>query len=207
MAAVYLIDDEARTRTALARLLRTLGYTVQEYDSAIDFLAAPLPESGCIVLDVHMPALSGLDLQERLSAQGCRLPIVFLTGQGDIRMSVRAIKGGAEDFLTKPVSREVLTDAIGRALERGARDLADTQARQARNERLARLSGREREVAFLLAQGRLNKQVAAELGTTERTVKAHRSSIMAKLEIRSAAELARLLDGAASAPGQETRHP
>lgn len=191
---LYLVDDDLGFRTALARLLRALGHTVQEYDSAQDFLAAPPPASGCLLLDVHMPGLSGLDLQARLLALGSRLPVIFITGQGDIPMSVRAMKAGAEDFLTKPIGRAALSEAIERALASGERMEAEAALREARERQLGRLSVREREVALLLAKGYLNKQVAAALGTTERTVKAHRSRIMEKLGIRSAVELVRLID-------------
>jgi FixJ family two-component response regulator len=193
---LYLVDDDQGFRTALARLLRALGHTVQEHDSAQDFLAAPAPAPGCLLLDVHMPGLSGLDLQARLAALGSRLPVIFITGQGDIPMSVRAIKAGAEDFLTKPIGRAALNEAIERALASGARMEAEAALRDARERQLERLSVREREVALLLAKGYLNKQVAAALGTTERTVKAHRSRIMEKLGIRSAVELVRLIDQA-----------
>jgi FixJ family two-component response regulator len=193
---LHVVDDDMGFRTALARLLRTLGHTVQEYDSAQDFLAVRAPAPGCLLLDVHMPGLSGLDLQARMAAGGTSLPIIFITGQGDIPMSVRAIKAGAEDFLTKPVGRVALGEAIARALARAAQAQAEAALNQARGQRLARLSCREREVALLLAEGWLNKQVAAALGTTERTIKAHRSRIMEKLEIRSVVELARLLDEA-----------
>ncbi|MGX9221950.1 response regulator transcription factor (plasmid) [Massilia varians] len=172
------------------------AHSVQEYDSAQAFLAVPAPAPGCLLLDVHMPGLSGLELQARLAAHGNRLPVIFITGQGDIPMSVRAIKAGAEDFLTKPVGRVALGEAIAHALARAAQSEAEAAAHQAREQQLAQLSGRERQVALLLARGCLNKQVAAALGTTERTVKAHRSRIMKKLGIRSAVELARLLDQA-----------
>lgn len=193
---LHLVDDDLGFRTALARLLRALGHTVQEYGCAQEFLAVAHPATGCLLLDVHMPGLSGLELQAHLVARGESLPVIFLTGQGDIPMSVRAIRAGAEDFLTKPVGRRELGEAIERALARAARASAERAQREAHAQRLARLSGREHEVALLLARGWLNKQVAAALGTTERTVKAHRSRIMEKLAIRSAVELARLLDQA-----------
>lgn len=201
---LHLVDDDLGFRSALARLLRTLGHTVQEYDNAREFLATPAPAAGCLLLDVHMPELSGLELQAHLATLDNCLPVIFITGHGDIPMSVRAIKAGAEDFLTKPVSRVVLSEAIERALARGAQAMADAARRQAREQQLGRLSSREREVALLLAEGQLNKQVAAALGTTERTIKAHRSRIMEKLEIRSAVELARLLDQAAPAVKRDT---
>jgi two-component system response regulator FixJ len=192
---LHLVDDDQGFRTALARLLRTLGHTVQEYGNAQDFLAADNHAPGCLLLDVHMPGLSGLELQSQLTARDDLLPVIFITGRGDIAMSVRAIRGGAEDFLTKPIGRIALAEAIARALARSAQAQAALALQQGRMAQLARLSSREREVAILLGQGRLNKQVAAVLGTTERTVKAHRSRIMEKLGIRSIAELVRVLDG------------
>jgi FixJ family two-component response regulator len=193
---LHLVDDDLGFRTALARLLRTLGHAVQEYGNALEFLAVADPAPGCLLLDVHMPGLSGLELQSQLKAFGDRLPVIFITGQGDIQMSVRAIKAGAEDFLTKPIGRIALSEAIARALARSVQAQDALALRHAHEAQLARLSSREREVAILLAEGRLNKQVAAVLGTTERTVKAHRGRIMEKLGIRSVAELVRLLDRA-----------
>jgi two-component system, LuxR family, response regulator FixJ len=194
MPVLHLVDDD-RAFAARSRLLRTLGHTVQEYANAQDFLAAPEHAAGCLLLDVHMPGLSGLELQARLAMHGDRLPVIFLTGQGDLPMSVRAIKAGAEDFLTKPVGRVALGEAIARALARSTQAQADSALRQAREAQLARLGSREHEVARLLTQGRLNKQVAAVLGTTERTIKAHRGRIMEKLGIRTVVELARIVDG------------
>lgn len=191
---LHLVDDDDEFRTALARLLRTLGHQVAEYDNAQAFLDAAPGGPGCVLLDVYMPGISGMGLQAMMVEKGITLPIIFITGHGDIPMSVHAVKAGAEDFLTKPVSRSVLTGAIQSALERDARERAAAATRQQESGRLALLTARERQVATLLAQGKLNKQVAAELGTTERTVKAHRGSIMGKLGIRSVAELARLLD-------------
>jgi two-component system response regulator FixJ len=187
---LHLVDDDLGFRTALARLLRTLGHTVQEYGNAQDFLEVDHHAPGCLLLDMHMPGLSGLELQAQLAPLGDLLPVIFITGRGDIPMSVRAIRAGAEDFLTKPIGRVALADAIARGARQSAQAL-----QQSRMDQLARLSSREREVALLLGQGRLNKQVAAVLGTTERTVKAHRSRIMEKLGIRSIAELVRVLDG------------
>lgn len=193
---VHLVDDDDRLRTALARLLRTLGRSVCEYASAEAFLAAAPQGPGCVVLDVRMPERSGLELQAEMAHRQLTLPIVFLTGHGDIAMSVQALRAGAEDFLTKPVGRAALTVAIDRALARDARQREATARQQARTARLARLTPREREVAALLVEGQLNKQVAFMLGTTERTVKAHRASIMDKLGVRSLAELVRLWDEA-----------
>ena len=192
---IYLVDDDERLRTALARLLCVQGYAVVAFESAEAFLAAAPQGPGCLLLDVRMPQRSGLELQAEMARHGLTLPIVFLTGHGDIAMSVRALRAGAEDFLTKPVSRMALSAAIERALLRDARQRGVAAARAARAQRLALLSPREREVAGLLVEGQLNKQVAFALGTTERTIKAHRASIMKKLALRSLADLVRLWDG------------
>jgi two-component system, LuxR family, response regulator FixJ len=193
---LHVVDDDTRLRAALGRLLRTLGHEVVEYDSAEAFLAAGPTGPGCVLLDVRMPQSSGLQLQAEMQRRGLDLPIVFLTGHGDIPMSVQALRQGAEDFLTKPVSREALVAAIDRALQRDARQREAATAREALAARLARLTPREREVVALLVDGQLNKQVAFALGTTERTIKAHRASIMDKLGVRSLAELVRLWDAA-----------
>ncbi|MDP3925757.1 MAG: response regulator [Hydrogenophaga sp.] len=196
---IYLVDDDERLRAALVRLLRTLGHAVVDFNSAEAFLAAAPHGPGCLLLDVRMPQRSGLELQAEMARHGLTQPIVFLTGHGDIAMSVQALRAGAEDFLTKPVSRVALSSAIKRALLRDAQQRDVAAARAARAQRLARLSPREREVACLLVEGQLNKQVAFALGTTERTIKAHRASIMHKLALRSLAELVRLWDGVAGA--------
>jgi two-component system, LuxR family, response regulator FixJ len=192
---IYLVDDDERLRAALVRLLRTLGHAVADFNSAEAFLAAAPQGPGCLLLDVRMPQRSGLELQAEMARHGLGLPIVFLTGHGDIAMSVRALRAGAEDFLTKPVGRSALSAAIERALLRDAQQRDVAAARAAREQRLAQLSPREREVARLLVEGQLNKQVAFALGTTERTIKAHRASIMHKLALRSLADLVRLWDG------------
>jgi FixJ family two-component response regulator len=188
---VHLVDDDMSFRTALARLLRTYGYDVETYRSAGEFLKRR-PDGNipsCILLDAQMPGLSGPELQERLAKLGSTLPIIFLTGHGDIPMSVRAIKAGAEDFLTKPVSKDALFDAIGRAMGSysATRD-RDAQLRCLRI-RVGTLTPREKEVYELVVQGKLNKQIAFDLGTTERTIKAHRHKVMEKTQVRSLAEL------------------
>lgn len=187
---VHIVEDDASIRAALARLLGAAGYTVHTYDSASAFLATLNDErGGCILLDVDMPGMSGVELQERLGLANCLLPIVFLTGQGDIATSVRTIKAGAEDFLCKPVEVEPLIDAIERALARYRQQAGALSHRRALARRFNSLTAREREVFELLITGALNKQVADKLGNTERTVKAHRRSIMDKLGVRSVAEL------------------
>ncbi len=193
MDTVFLVDDDPAVRTALSRVLREAGWQVEAFDSAEAFLARPDREAaGCLVLDVTMPGLGGLALQSRLREQGQALPIVFLTGQGDIPMSVQAIKAGATDFLTKPVTSQALESAVRAAIEH------DTAARSARagiealEARLATLTPREREVLTALAKGRLNKQIAADLGIVEQTVKFHRARIMERMQAHTVAELMHL---------------
>jgi len=186
---VHIVDDDVAFRTAIARLLQAAGYRVALYESGDQLLARPpSAEPGCILLDVRMDGLSGLELQERLSDRGVILPIVFLTGYGDIPSSVRAIKAGAEDFLSKPVSRETLLGAVTRALVR-CEKARDAQIHlTALRALIETLTPRESEVFALVVRGRLNKQIAHQLGTSERTIKAHRHSIMEKLRVHSLAE-------------------
>jgi FixJ family two-component response regulator len=187
---IHIVDDDASLRTALTRLVRSAGYAVQAHDSAASFLAAPLEEQpGCILLDVHMPGLSGLQLQDHLAAQGSTLPIVFLSGEANIAMSVRAIKAGADDFLSKPVASEDLFQAIEAAVQRYHSAAQGHAELRALGERLHSLTPREHEVFVLVVQGLLNKQIAWELGNTERTVKEHRRSVMEKMGADSLAEL------------------
>jgi FixJ family two-component response regulator len=188
---IHVIDDDAALCTALGRLLRACGHTVELYDSATAYLerAAPATEPGCIVLDVDLPGLSGPQLQARLASDGAALPIVFLTANGSISMGVRAMRDGAEDFLTKPVTKDALLEAVGRALERSAREQARLTALAALRVRFGRLTARENEVLALLIRGQINKQIAHAHGTTERTIKAHRASIMEKTQAGSLADL------------------
>ena len=197
-ARVHIVDDDDSFRTAMARRLKNAGYEVAVYPSAQDLLDR-LPnenESGCILLDVRIPGLSGPELQDRLSELGSTLPIVFLSGYADVQTTVRAIKGGAEDFLTKPVSSEDLFAAIERALAhqlaaRGPRDKLDSVRAH-----IAKLTPREREVFELVVRGNTNKQVGKLLGTTERTIKAHRHRVMEKMQVQSLAELVSLAERA-----------
>jgi FixJ family two-component response regulator len=173
--------------------LRTCGYDVIEYRSAQQFLNSP-PEmrSGCILLDVRMPDVTGLQLQKRLAEMGSILPIVFLSGHGDIPISVEAMKAGAEDFLSKPVSKKALVDAVARALDRYA-TMHEGELRQKELRALeSGLTPRERQVFLLVIKGKQNKQIAHELGATERTIKAHRQKVMSKLRVRSVVELTRI---------------
>jgi RNA polymerase sigma factor (sigma-70 family) len=195
---VHVVDDDASFRTAIERRLRKAGYEVATYPTAQDLLDL-LPdesESGCILLDVRIPGLSGPELQSRLRELGSTLPIVFLTGYADVQTTVRTIKAGAEDFLTKPVSSEDLLAAVERALAhhqatRGQRDRLD-----AVRAHIATLTPREREVFELVIRGKTNKQVGKVLGTTERTIKAHRHRVMEKMQVQSLAELVSLAERA-----------
>jgi FixJ family two-component response regulator len=188
---VHVVDDDASFRTAIERRLKKAGYVVATYPSAQQLLDR-LPddnEPGCILLDVQIPGLSGPELQGRLAEVGSTLPIVFLTGHADTQTTVRTIKAGAEDFLTKPVPSELLLQAIERALARhnvvrGQRSRLDEVRAH-----IAALTPRERQVFELVVRGKINKQIAHELGTTERTVKAHRQQVMEKAKVRSLAEL------------------
>ena len=189
---VYLLDDEPEMRKALTRLLRAQGLAVQSFASARELLAqAPPRGPACLVLDVAMPEMDGLQVQERLRERGIDLPIVFLTGRGDIPMSVRALKAGAEDFLTKPVDGADLLRAIRAALQRGADRRTRSDDLAALRERLALLTPREREVLGHVIAGKLNKQIAAALGTGEQNVKVHRGRLMRKLGLKSVADLVR----------------
>jgi FixJ family two-component response regulator len=187
---IHVVDDDASFRAAIARLLAASGYHVALYNSASDLLEKlPGGEPGCILLDVKMSGLNGPQLQERLREIGHKLPIVFLTGHGDVPTSVRAIKAGAEDFLTKPVPKKDLLAAIERALNR-YEEIRDHDNRIAALQSLvSRLTPREKEVFALVVRGKLNKQIAHELDIAERTIKAHRQQIMEKCEVQSLAEL------------------
>ncbi len=202
---VFLVDDDPGVLRALTRMMTAHGWNVAAFESAEAFLAATPPEvSGCLVLDVNLPGLDGLSLQAALSARAGALPIIFLTGAGDIPMSVRAMKAGASDFLTKPVSAEALVAAVRAALATAASSLSSLAAEAELQARFARLTPREREVLMAIAAGRLNKQIAGDLGIVEQTVKFHRARLMERMEARTVAELmhiaARLGIGADSGP-------
>jgi FixJ family two-component response regulator len=190
---VHIVDDDDAARKGTDRLLAAAGYETRTYASAREFLSALGPDmSGCVVLDVQLPDQHGLEVQLALSERGVPLPIVFMTGHGEIPDTVRAIQRGAVDFLTKPVDGQVLIDAVSRAL---AQDVASRAARahqQVLRTRYERLTPREREVFLHLISGQLNKQVAADLQITERTIKLHRAKVFEKLEVSSMAEMARL---------------
>ncbi|MGY4284228.1 FixJ family two-component response regulator [Bradyrhizobium sp. LM2.7] len=188
---VHVIDDDASFRTAVERRLKLAGYDVETYSSAQQLLDR-LPDAetpGCILLDVQMPGLSGLELQSRLIERGSTLPIVFVTGYADTSTTVRAVKAGAEDFLVKPASSEQLIDAIERAIARYESARHQHSELGSFRRLVATLTPRERQVFNLIIRGKINKQIAFELGTTERTVKAHRHQVMEKMQVHSFAEL------------------
>jgi FixJ family two-component response regulator len=187
---IHVVDDDPSFGTAIAELLKACGYRVALHSSAMQLLAAPLgSEPACILLDVQMPGVDGPQLQARLSELGHRLPIVFLTGHGDIPTSVQAIKAGAEDFLTKPVGKDKLLQVIERALAHGAQTRAEDHRLASLRLLIARLTPRERDVFDLLVRGKPHKQIAYALGTTERTIKMHRHNLMQKCRVQSLADL------------------
>ena len=192
---VFIVDDDASVRRSLSRLIGSAGYAVEAFPSAREFLARE-PHSGpcCLVLDVRMPRLTGLDLQETLAAAGRRPAIVFVTGHVDVPMSVRAMKGGAVDLLTKPVDVEDLLGAIHRAVAKDVQDLGAEARVTEIQKRVKTLTARETEVFALVVTGMLNKQIAFQLGIGEKTVKVHRARVMEKMQAASVAELVRLAD-------------
>jgi FixJ family two-component response regulator len=191
---VHVVDDDESSRLAASRLLKTVGHEVRAYASAAAFLAQPPAGAGCLVLDLRMPGQGGLELQQELSRLENPLPIVFLTGHGDIAKSVRAMKAGAIDFLTKPVEPHVLIEAVARALARDAEDRAVRARQRDIQERFNRLTPREREVFAHLISGQLNKQIGFDLGITERTIKVHRHQVLTKMEANSVADLVRMAE-------------
>jgi len=194
---VFLVDDDAGVLKALSRLLRAKGYDVRSFASAEEFLERhDAAVAGCAVFDVSMPGLDGLALQQIFTADGNQRPIIFLTGKGDIPKSVRAVKAGAIDFLTKPVSEKDLLDAIARAVEVDAGTRQTNAALAAIQARITTLTPRERDVLTHVIAGRLNKQIAGDLGTVEKTIKVHRGRMMEKLGVRTIADLVRLAEKA-----------
>ena len=191
-AAVYVVDDDPSVRKALERLLRSAGYHTMTFASAPEFLDFTCPDTpGCLILDIKMPRLSGLELQDRLSEKGILLPIIFITGHGTVPASVRAFKAGAMDFLQKPFKETELLDAACRAIEKHRCLRREQKEIKALDSRLETLTPREREVFSLVASGLLNKQVAFELGITEKTIKVHRARVMQKMGAQSLADLVR----------------
>jgi FixJ family two-component response regulator len=190
---VFIVDDDLSVRRTTERLVRTAGFNVQTFTSAREFLKNPRPDGpACLILDVRMPGLDGMQLQRELAQSGINIPIIFITGHGDIPMSVRAMKAGAVEFLTKPFRSQSLLEAIRSAIERDRsahKERSDSGELRARYEQL---TTREREVMTLVVTGMLNKQVAGELTTTERTIKFHRANIMQKMQAESLADLVRM---------------
>jgi len=202
VGTVFVVDDDESVRTALKRLLTSTGHKVFTFSSAEEFFKHDhyFDVCGCLVLDIRMPGLSGLELQDQMAIAGISIPIIFITGHGNIPTSVRAIKAGAMEFLEKPFDDRVLLDVIHRAIEK------DTRAKQAQakirviNQRVASLTPREKEVFTLVVTGMLNKQVAFELGTSEKTIKVHRARVMQKMSAESFADLVRLAEKAGVHP-------
>jgi FixJ family two-component response regulator len=192
---IHIVDDDESLRTALLRLLDVVGFEARAYASTGAFLLQPPDDRpGCILLDVRLPGPSGLELQTALRRQGVTLPVVFLTAHADVASSVQAMKAGAVDFLEKPVNRDILLNALQRALDRDSAERSLRNEEQRLRARFESLTPREREVFELVVSGKLNKQIADELGIGERTVKAQRSQVMLKLGVDSAAELGRLAE-------------
>jgi FixJ family two-component response regulator len=199
---VYIVDDDDSVRRGLTRLVRAAGFDVEAFPSAEAFLGAKPPDQpACVVLDVRMPGQSGPELQDALGQAGHEIPIIFLTGHGDVAMSVRAMKSGAADFLEKPTPDHVLLAAIRRALDRDRQARTERAERHAIRARVDSLTPRERQVLVLVVGGFLNKQIGTELGATEKTIKVHRGRVMHKMRAGSLAELVRLAEKAGISPG------
>ena len=199
-STVIVIDDDVSVRESLANLFSSVGLDVQLFSSGPEFLRCGRPESPtCLVLDVRLPDASGLDIQRELAAADIRVPIIFITGHGDIHMSVQAMKGGAIEFLTKPYREQELLDAVQLGLARDRSQQGDEQHLATLKERFATLTPREREIMHHVAQGRLNKQIAFDMSISEITVKVHRGQVMRKMNARSLPELARMADRLANA--------
>jgi len=192
---VFIVDDDGSVRKALSRLINSVGLNVETFASAHDFLKRELYNGpACLVLDIRMPGLSGLGLQEELAAVGLTIPIIFITGHGSIPMSVQAMKAGAVDFIEKPFEDQTLLEAINQSLRKDKKAKLEQAELREIQQRLDSLTPREREVFAYVVSGRLNKQIAFELGTTERTIKAHRARVMEKMQANSLADLIRLAE-------------
>ena len=192
---VFIVDDDVPFREALLRLFRTVGLRAEVFGSAAELFGGTLPDApSCLVLDVRLPGLSGLDIQEELGKTGIHIPIVFMTGHGDIPMSVEAMKAGAVDFLTKPFRDQDMLDAVVKAIERDRRRREREKATAALKANFATLTPREREVMTLVTAGLMNKQVAAEVGLSEITVKIHRGNVMKKMGAKTLADLVRMAE-------------
>jgi FixJ family two-component response regulator len=194
-ATVFIIDDDEGVRQSVKDLLESVGLQAQSYATAEEFLGSKHPDGpACVVLDVRLPGISGLDFQRELGSTGRTLPIIFITGHGDIPMTVKAIKSGAVEFLTKPFRDQDLLDAVQQALQRDRANRKERRHNDELEKRYVTLTPRERQVMSLVVAGMLNKQIAAELGTSETTVKIHRGRVMEKMQAGSVAELVRMTD-------------
>lgn len=192
---IFIVDDDSSVRTALKRLIRSLGFTVETFESAGEFLARePYDGPSCLILDIRMPGTSGIELQEELAEAGIHIPIIFITGHGNIQMSVKAMKAGALDFIEKPFEDQQLIDAIHTAIARSKADRAELLEIRELQRRVDALTPREYEVFLLVVTGILNKQIASELGMSEKTVKVHRGRVMQKMEAASLADLVRMAE-------------
>lgn len=202
---VHIIDDDASLRGALDSLFRSTGQSTRLYESVAAFMEAPQPNApGCLVLDVRMPGMSGLDFQQRLEGLGVRLPVIVMTGYGDIPMSVRAMKAGAVDFLAKPFRDQEMLDAVAAALEKDKAQRAEGDKLDALKSAYATLSQRERQVMALVTAGKMNKQVAGDLALSEITVKIHRGAAMRKMGAKTLADLVRMAEALDVRPGADT---
>lgn len=192
-ATVFVVDDDQAMRNSLKWLIESVGVLVETFGSADDFLASfEADRPGCVVLDVRMPGMSGLELQEHLASQNIRIPVVIITGHGDVPMAVRAMKSGAIDFIEKPFNDEVLLDAIRRAIAFEERQRSEESEHSEIQQRLSHLTPREREVMRMVTDGRSNKEIANALGVSAKTIEAHRARVMEKMQARSLAELVRM---------------
>ena len=196
-AIVFVVDDDSSVRSALKRLIKSVGHKVTTFSSAREFLDHDHPDApSCLVLDIRMPGLSGLELQEQMAALGLNMPIIFITGHGNIPTSVRAMKAGAVDFLEKPFDDQALIDAINQAIEKDTQEKREQTEIRDIKQRVASLTPREYEVFSLVVTGMLNKQIAFDLGTSEKTIKVHRARVMQKMSAESLADLVRLCEKA-----------
>jgi FixJ family two-component response regulator len=192
---VYIVDDDVSMRNALKDLLESMGMQVNVFGSAVEFLNSTLPDvPSCLVLDVRLPGVSGLDFQTELTKANIQVPIIFITGHGDIPMSVKAMKAGAIEFLSKPIREQDLLDAVQVGLDKDRERREIDKTLSAARERYASLTPREQQVITLVTAGLMNKQIAAEIGVSEISVKVHRGNLMRKMEVKSLAELVRLAD-------------